>query len=60
MTTMENFGLTCTDADGRPQASAVAYDKISGERRKADFEASGSTEVELVSVKPGTLPQPRT
>ncbi|MFE2103934.1 hypothetical protein [Streptomyces sp. NPDC059468] len=59
MTTMQHFGLTWTDAKGRAQASAVAYDKVSGERRKADLEASGNTSVRLVPVKPGELPQPQ-
>ncbi|MEV5177841.1 hypothetical protein AB0L10_44145 [Streptomyces flaveolus] len=57
MTTMQNWGLTWTDTDGRAQASAVAYDRVSGERRKAAREASGSTDVRFVPVEPGVLPQ---
>ncbi|WP_330342675.1 hypothetical protein [Streptomyces sp. NBC_00557] len=59
MTTMQNFGLTWTDSDGKAQASAVAYDKVSGERRKAALEADGNTNVRLVPVEPGVLPQPQ-
>ncbi|MFF9158271.1 hypothetical protein ACF1AB_39285 [Streptomyces sp. NPDC014846] len=44
MTTMQNFGLTWTDVDGRARSSAVAYDEVSGERRKAALEASGNTD----------------
>lgn len=56
---MQNFGLTWTDSDGKAQASAVAYDKVSGERRKAALEADGNTNVRLVPVEPGVLPQPQ-
>ncbi|MEU7305314.1 hypothetical protein [Streptomyces sp. NPDC007206] len=59
MTTMQNFGLTWTDTDGRAEASAVAYDKVSGERRKAALDAGGNTDVRLVPVEPGVLPQPQ-
>jgi hypothetical protein len=57
--TMQNYGLTWTDVKGTPRASAVAYDKPSGERQKRALEAEGCTDVELVPVKPGTLPEPR-
>jgi hypothetical protein len=57
--TMQNYGLTWTDADGTRRASAVAYDKGSGEQRKADLEKGGATEVEIVAVKPGELPEPK-
>jgi Peptidase S24-like len=53
------LGLTWADTNGKPQASAVAYDRISGERRKAALEADGNTDVRLVPVAPGTLPQPQ-
>ncbi|MFF6829059.1 hypothetical protein [Streptomyces longwoodensis] len=56
--TMQNYGLTWTDAEGVPRASAVAYDKPSGERQKQALEAAGCTGVELVPVRPGTLPEP--
>jgi hypothetical protein len=56
---MQNYALTWTDTDGRPRASAVAYDKISAERRKAALEESGATDVEIVPVRPGELPDPK-
>ncbi|MFJ5644015.1 hypothetical protein [Streptomyces sp. NPDC093223] len=54
---MINYGLTWTDTDGVPRASAVAYDKVSGEREAGKLRDAGSTDVELVEVKPGQLPQ---
>ncbi|MFF7329619.1 hypothetical protein [Streptomyces sp. NPDC008150] len=59
-TTMISYGLTWTDPDGAPRASAVSYDKPSGEERKQELEKAGATDVELVSVSPGELPNPRT
>lgn len=56
---MQNFALTWTDTAGTPRASAVAYDKTSAERRKAELEAAGCTAVEIVPTKPGELPDPR-
>ncbi|MEU3862639.1 hypothetical protein AB0F03_35885 [Streptomyces sp. NPDC028722] len=57
--TMRNYGLTWTDADGVARASAVAYDKPSGDRQKQTLKDAGCTDVELVEVKPGTLPNPQ-
>ena len=57
--TMQSFALTWTDPDGTPQASAVAYDETSAERRRKELEAAGCTSIEIVPVKPGQLPEPR-
>lgn len=57
--TMTNYGLTWTDPDGIPRAAAVSYDKTSADRRKAQLEAEGCTDLEVVETKPGELPQPR-
>ncbi|KOG33272.1 hypothetical protein [Streptomyces resistomycificus] len=57
--TMQNYGLTWTDPDGIPRASAVAYDKPSAERQKEKLEAGRCTSVEVVETKPGTLPVPK-
>ncbi|WP_340375950.1 hypothetical protein U5640_12785 [Streptomyces sp. SS7] len=54
---MINFGLTWTDPEGVHRASAVAYDAASGERQKQRLEDAGCTDVELVEVRPGQLPQ---
>lgn len=57
-----NFGLTWTAPEGVHRASAVSYDKVSGERRKQRLEDAGCTDVELVEVRPGQpgqLPQPK-
>ncbi len=56
---MMNFGLTWTDLEGVHRASAVSYDEVSGERRKQRLEDAGCTDVELVEVRLGQLPQPR-
>jgi hypothetical protein len=56
---MINYGLTWTDLDGVHRASAVAYDKPSGERQAQVLRDAGCTEVELVEVKPGQLPAPK-
>lgn len=57
--TMQNYGLTWTDPGGIPRASAVAYDQPSAERQKEALEAGGCSDVEIVPVTPGTLPEPR-
>ncbi|MEU9309671.1 hypothetical protein [Streptomyces sp. NPDC048256] len=57
--TMQNFGLTGTDTDGLPRGSAVAYDEPSAQQQKAALETAGCTGVEIVTVKPGELPEPR-
>ncbi|MEH0557396.1 hypothetical protein [Streptomyces sp. B21-101] len=57
--TMQNFGLTWTDTDSLPRGSAVAYDEPSAQRQKAALETAGCTGVEIVTVKPGELPEPR-
>lgn len=58
-TTMQSYGLTWTDPNGRPRASAVAYDKPSADEQKTELEKAGCTDVEIEPVKPGQLPQPR-
>ncbi|MFC8985985.1 hypothetical protein [Streptomyces sp. NPDC057115] len=56
---MQNYALTWTDTTGTPQASAVAYDQPSADRRKTALETADCTEVEIVAVKPGQLPEPQ-
>lgn len=56
---MQNYALTWTDPDGTPRSSAVAYDKTSGERQAQNLRDAHCTDVELVEVKPGQLPQPK-
>ncbi|WP_172632748.1 hypothetical protein [Streptomyces sp. 6-11-2] len=53
---MQNYALTWTTPDGKPRASAVAYDEASAGHRKTDLEVAGCTSVEIVPVKPGHLP----
>ncbi|MFD6534904.1 hypothetical protein [Streptomyces goshikiensis] len=51
---MENYRVTWVRArDGRAMVSAVSYDRPSAEHRKADLEAEGATDIEIVKVKPG-------
>lgn len=57
--TMKNFGLTWTDSDGRPRASAASYDKGSAEDRKERLEDDGATDVRIVETKPGERLQPQ-
>jgi hypothetical protein len=57
--TMKSFAFTWTDADGVPRASAVSYDQKSAEHRKGELEKAGATDIEIVPVKPGELPEPR-
>jgi hypothetical protein len=57
--TMQNYGLTWTDPDGIPRASAVAYDKPSTERQKETLEGGGCSSIEIVPVTPGQLPAAR-
>jgi hypothetical protein len=57
--TMQNYGLTWTDADGTPRASAVAYDERSAEQRRDELVAAKATDVEIVPVKPGNCPNRR-
>ncbi|MFZ3562874.1 hypothetical protein ACOKM5_43865 [Streptomyces sp. BH097] len=54
--TMENYGITWTDAEGRPHAAATAYDERSAQQRRDRLEADGCTNVEILKVKPGELP----
>jgi hypothetical protein len=56
---MQNYALTWTSPDGTPHASAVAYDKTSADERKTELEDAGCTDIEIVPVKPGELPEPR-
>lgn len=56
---MESYGLTWTDADGKARASAVGYDETSAGRRKKELEDAGATDIEIVPVRPGELPEPR-
>lgn len=57
-TTMQNYALTWTDSTGRARASSVAYDKGSANSRKTELEAGGNTDVKVVPIRPGELPQP--
>ncbi|MGW6289439.1 hypothetical protein [Streptomyces sp. NPDC055107] len=56
--TMQSYALTWTDADGKRHASAVSYDQNSADSRKAELEAGGATDVTIVPIRPGELPQP--
>ncbi|MGW8485446.1 hypothetical protein [Streptomyces sp. NPDC055886] len=56
--TMRNFALTWTDSTGKTRASSVAYDKGSANSRKTELEAGGHTDVKVVPIMPGKLPQP--
>ncbi|WP_033356184.1 hypothetical protein, partial [Kitasatospora aureofaciens] len=56
--TTQNYALTGTDSTGKGRASTVAYDKPSAEHRKAELEAAGATDVKVVPIRPGELPQP--
>ncbi|MGC4925508.1 hypothetical protein [Streptomyces sp. DT117] len=56
--TMQSYALTWTDANGARRASGVSYDKPSAEHRKAELEAGGATDVTIVPIRPGELPQP--
>ncbi|MFI5649879.1 hypothetical protein ACIA71_01500 [Streptomyces anulatus] len=56
--TMQNYALTWTDATGQPRASAVSYDQNSASSRKAELEVGGATDVTIVPIRPGELPQP--
>jgi hypothetical protein len=55
--TMDNYGLTWTDADGKNHAAVSHYDKNSAEDRKAELESAGCTAVEVVPVKVGQVLQ---
>ncbi|MEU0030724.1 hypothetical protein [Streptomyces sp. NPDC006335] len=57
--TMQNYGLTWTDADGTPRASAVSYDERSADHRKTELEKAGATSIEILPIKPGELPHPK-
>lgn len=57
--TMDNYGLTWTDADGKTHAAVCHYDKNSAEDRQTELEAAGCTAVEVVSVKVGQVLQPK-
>jgi hypothetical protein len=39
--------------DGKQHVSAVSYDRPSAEDRKAQLEAFGAADVDIVPVKPG-------
>lgn len=56
---MQNYGLTWTDPDGVHRASAVAYDEASAGQRRDELAAAKATDVEIVPVKPGELPEPK-
>lgn len=56
---MQNYALTWTSPDGRPRASAVAYDKPSADEQRDELQAAGCINVEIVAVRPGELPEPR-
>lgn len=55
--TMQSFGFTWTDPDGARRASAVAYDRISADRRRNELEKAGASDIDEVAVKPGELPK---
>ncbi|MGQ4464623.1 hypothetical protein ACN6LC_003716 [Streptomyces violaceoruber] len=57
--TMQNYALTWTDPTGTPRSSAVAYDQPSAQDRKAALEGDGCTNVQILAVRPGELPEPR-
>ncbi|MER6678237.1 hypothetical protein [Streptomyces sp. NPDC000983] len=59
-TAMHHYGLTWTDRDGVPQASAGRYDKPAAKRRRKALRDTGCTRVVIVSVGPGELPEPPT
>ncbi|MEU2453857.1 hypothetical protein ABZ605_27740 [Streptomyces sp. NPDC012765] len=51
---MENYRVKWMRArDSQPMVSAVSYDLPSAEHRKADLEAEGATDIEIVKVQPG-------
>ncbi|MFD5221323.1 hypothetical protein ACFWMH_27160 [Streptomyces tendae] len=54
--TMQSYSFTWTDPDGTKRASAVAYDRASADRRRAELEKAGATDIDEVPVKPGELP----
>lgn len=56
--TMQNFALTWTDSTGKAHASPVAYDKGSANSRKTGLGAGGHTDVKVVPIMPGKLPNP--
>ncbi|MEI5032360.1 hypothetical protein RB201_03955 [Streptomyces sp. S1A(2023)] len=56
--TMQSYALTWTDANGVRRASGVSYDQNSADGRKAELEAAGATDVTIVLIRPGELPQP--
>ncbi|MFD5407501.1 hypothetical protein [Streptomyces griseorubiginosus] len=57
--TMQSFALTWTDADGVPRASAVSYDKRSAEHREAELKDAHATDIVILPIEPGELPEPR-
>lgn len=56
--TMQNYALTWNDSTGKARTSSVAYDKGSANSRKTELEAGGNTDVTIVPIRPGELPQP--
>lgn len=56
--TMQSYALTWTDADGKRRASAVSYDQNSANSRKVELKAAGASDVTVVPIRPGELPQP--
>ncbi|MEU0978990.1 hypothetical protein ABZ488_07205 [Streptomyces griseus] len=56
--TMQNYALTWTDAAGKRHVSSVSYDQNSAGSRKAELEAAGASDVTVVPIRPGELPQP--
>ncbi|MFJ6729343.1 hypothetical protein ACIQPQ_31025 [Streptomyces sp. NPDC091281] len=57
--TLQHYGLTWTDPQGIPRASAVGYDKPSAEHRRTELAAAGCTSIETVPIQPGQLPAPK-
>ncbi|MFE8910875.1 hypothetical protein [Streptomyces globisporus] len=56
--TMQNYAFIWTDAAGQRRVSSVAYDEGSANGRKDELEAAGASDVTIVPIRPGELPQP--
>ncbi|MFJ5778869.1 hypothetical protein [Streptomyces sp. NPDC093094] len=56
--THDDYGLTWTDRDGVPQASAGGYDKPAAKRRRKALKEIGCTCVEIVQLRPGEILEP--
>lgn len=54
--TMQSYSFTWADPDGTRRISAVAYDRISADRRRKELAEAGVSDIDEVTVKPGELP----